>query len=452
MLSVTLSTVLIAAGFAMRSEAVNRVPVKIYAMSGCPCSGQFAYDFYHTIWSDEEMRASIDFSQAFAATPHRKDNSTTCFHGKKECEFEKWLVCAQKLFGEEDTLTWEVCVDGTCDGDYAEMSPCKTQYSNPSNLTLMRSCAPKSFDFEKLQSCASSSEGSDLLFADATRFDKSYGLQGLPVVEVNNKVVSSFFACHVHMDKVVSAICDAIPPGGKRPSMCAAEKKLTVGSQCDASSMIKRHEGSRSCVYTDTTGHKTIGVGFNLDQSGARSVCESAGIDYDSVYSGATCLTDTQINALLAYSMKQAESSAAADVSSYDSLCCNVQNVVTDMAFNLGQAGLAEFRNTISNINSGNWAAAASGMRASLWCSQVGSRCTEDAGDMEKGCGPSPSPSPPSPSPSPPSPSPSPSSNCKSCVENGGGKACVSRCEQCGSSCTSCIENGGGMACASRCC
>ena len=40
---------------------------------------------------------------------------------------------------------------------------------------------------------------------------------------------------------------------------------------CDASSLITRHEGKRLCVYTDTTGHKTVGVGYNLDQGGARS-------------------------------------------------------------------------------------------------------------------------------------------------------------------------------------
>ena len=369
-----------------RITMTQAVPVKIYAMSGCPCSGQFAYDFYHDVWSDEEMRNAIDFSQVFAATPHHKDNSTTCFHGKKECDFERWLVCAQDLYGEEDTYSWEVCIDGECDGDYAHMDPCKTQYTNPSNITLMQECAPTKFDFARLQSCATSQEGSDLLYVDATRFDKSYGLQGLPVVEVNGKVVSSFFSCHVSMDKVVSAICEALPQG-ERPDMCTtAKERFAVFAECDASSMVKRHEGTRKCVYVDTTGHKTIGVGFNLDQSGARSVCESAGIDYDSVYSGKTCLTDSQVDNLLAYSMKQAESSAAADVSSYSSLCCNVQNVVTDMAFNLGRAGLAEFQNTISSINNGDWAAAASGMRNSLWCSQVGSRCSEDAGDMEEGC------------------------------------------------------------------
>ena len=51
-----------------------------------------------------------------------------------------------------------------------------------------------------------------------------------------------------------------------------------------------------------------------------------------------------------------------------------------------------------------------------------------------------------------PSPGPSPSSDCKTCIQNGGGKACSDRCQQCGSACVSCIENSRGKACADRCC
>ena len=45
--------------------------------------------------------------------------------------------------------------------------------------------------------------------------------------------------------------------------VCAAA--ATTASACDASSLITNHEGSRSCSYTDTTGHRTVGVGFNMD-------------------------------------------------------------------------------------------------------------------------------------------------------------------------------------------
>ena len=155
---------------------------------------------------------------------------------------------------------------------------------------------------------------------------------------------------------------------------------------CDASSLVERHEGSKKCVYTDSRGYKTIGVGFNLDASGAQSICSSLGIDYSSIYSGASCLTSSQVEALLEVTLRTATADAAADVSSFDSLCCSVQNVVTDMSFNLGRSGLAEFSNTIAAINAKDWAKAASGMRNSAWCGQVGARCTEDASTMAQGC------------------------------------------------------------------
>ena len=57
----------------------------------------------------------------------------------------------------------------------------------------------------------------------------------------------------------------------------------TSSPNCDASSIIRGHEGTRKCVYVDTTGHHTIGVGYNLDQAGARAMITSVGADFDKV-------------------------------------------------------------------------------------------------------------------------------------------------------------------------
>ena len=93
---------------------------------------------------------------------------------------------------------------------------------------------------------------------------------------------------------------------------------------CDAKSMIKRHEGVRTCVYKDTMGYRTIGVGFNLDQGSARSTCQRLGIDYNAVLSGSKCLTNAQVDSLLSVTMQSAISNARSVVSSYGSQCCNV--------------------------------------------------------------------------------------------------------------------------------
>jgi lysozyme len=157
-------------------------------------------------------------------------------------------------------------------------------------------------------------------------------------------------------------------------------------SWCDASSLITRHEGSRSCSYTDTTGHRTVGVGFNMDAVSA-STWNSIlpGVSYQNVYSGKTCLTSEQIHTLLEYSMKDAVAEARRVVSNYNSMCCNVQNVVTDMTFNLGS--LSGFPTLVGFFERGDYADAAADMKNTLWCRQVGSRCTEDASMVARGCG-----------------------------------------------------------------
>ena len=126
---------------------------------------------------------------------------------------------------------------------------------------------------------------------------------------------------------------------------------------CDARSLITKHEGKRKCVYVDTKGHPTVGIGYNLDNPGARSALAAVGADYDSVRSGKTCLSDSQIMQLFEPSYQSAVSGARSAVSSYSSLCCNVQEVMTDMTYNLGS--LSSFTGFVGLINSGKWAAAA---------------------------------------------------------------------------------------------
>ena len=58
-------------------------------------------------------------------------------------------------------------------------------------------------------------------------------------------------------------------------------------------------------------------------------------------------------------------------MSGYNGLCTCVQEVMIDMVFNLGQAGFAGFNTFISLINAHNWAAAATDLKGTKWCTQV---------------------------------------------------------------------------------
>lgn len=222
----------------------------------------------------------------------------------------------------------------------------------------------------------------------------------------------------------------------------------TESSACDARALITQHEGKRSCVYTDTKGHPTVGIGYNLDNSGARAAIAAVGADYDNVRSGKQCLTDTQIQNLFAPAYESAVSEAERVVSSFASLCCEVQEVMTDMTYNLGS--LSSFNTFVSLINQKSWSSAARDGRSTAWCGQTKGRCTDDMNRVQNGCG-GPTPTPPTPTPTPPSPTP-PSSSCKACILGGGGIACGSRCANCSSACRACIKGAGGKACAARCC
>lgn len=95
-------------------------------------------------------------------------------------------------------------------------------------------------------------------------------------------------------------------------------------TSCDARSLISNHEGKRLCVYKDSRGIPTIGIGYNLENPGARQALKNVGADYDSILSGKTCLTDSQVMQLFEPSYQSAVSGAQRDVSSFSDLCCNV--------------------------------------------------------------------------------------------------------------------------------
>ena len=58
--------------------------------------------------------------------------------------------------------------------------------------------------------------------------------------------------------------------------------------------------------------------------------------------------------------------------------CACAKAVTVDMTYNLGQAGIASFTTFDSLIKQKKWAEAAADGKTTLWCKQVGTRCTRD--------------------------------------------------------------------------
>lgn len=115
--------------------------------------------------------------------------------------------------------------------------------------------------------------------------------------------------------------------------------------------LIAKHEGFRSKIYTDTTGNRTIGYGINLEH-----------------------MTEERARAFLKFEIARIREELPYRIKSFNSLSGNRQDVLIDMAYNLGIEGLMKFRKFLSAVNEGQFSRAAYEMNNSLWADQVGRR------------------------------------------------------------------------------
>lgn len=148
---------------------------------------------------------------------------------------------------------------------------------------------------------------------------------------------------------------------------------------------IAHWEGTRSIAYDDATGlplkpgvkpigNPTIGVGLNLNTGAARVAITGIGLDFESVLSGAQSLTADQIDRLLSICIGTATQAAHVLIPIFNALPDNKQLVLTDLAFNMGQATLGEFKTMLACIRNQEWAPAAEALQASAWFHQVGAK------------------------------------------------------------------------------
>ena len=133
------------------------------------------------------------------------------------------------------------------------------------------------------------------------------------------------------------------------------------------------HEGLRLTKYRCTAGKLTIGVGRNLDDVGIRPAeAQRLGITKATVI--AKGVTREQAMALLSYDIAEAREALDDLVPNWRGLDPVRRKVLEDMAFNMGQTTLGQFKNTLAAVSRRDYAAAAAGMRASAWYRQVGTK------------------------------------------------------------------------------
>lgn len=139
---------------------------------------------------------------------------------------------------------------------------------------------------------------------------------------------------------------------------------------------IKRHENFSPFSYQDTKKNRSIGYGFNLNNSDSRRIIESLGLDYDSVYAGRQQITKDQADRLFQHSMENARNIAASFASNFNSLPIEIQNVLINMSYNLGSR-LFQFKKMKKAVEEMNWKEMAIEMIDSKWYNQVGNRSKE---------------------------------------------------------------------------
>ena len=127
---------------------------------------------------------------------------------------------------------------------------------------------------------------------------------------------------------------------------------------------LKRDEGVRLKPYRDSVGKLTIGIGRNLDDVGI----DAGEADY-----------------LLRNDVLRAGLALSTALPWTDTLDDARRGVLLNMTFNLGIAGLLTFKNTLSLIENGHYAAAAAAMLDSKWAAQTGPRAHRLSQQMEQG-------------------------------------------------------------------
>lgn len=126
---------------------------------------------------------------------------------------------------------------------------------------------------------------------------------------------------------------------------------------------LKTDEGFRGEPYKCTAGKTTIGYGRNLE---------------------ANPMTEDEAEYLLLNDLRNIEDSLTGRAF-FDKLNKTRKDVIINMAFNLGLAGLFKFSNMIAAISNNDYDQAAHEMLDSRWAKQVGERASRLSEKMRNG-------------------------------------------------------------------
>ena len=120
---------------------------------------------------------------------------------------------------------------------------------------------------------------------------------------------------------------------------------------------ITKHESMELKPYRDTVDKLTIGVGRNLDDNG---------------------ISEEEAKFLLRNDIEMSKMSLYYIFDNFKELPDDVQLVLIDMMFNLGEIRFLKFKKMIKAIRHKDFKEAARQAKDSKWCGQVGIRCEDN--------------------------------------------------------------------------
>ena len=126
---------------------------------------------------------------------------------------------------------------------------------------------------------------------------------------------------------------------------------------------LKVDEGVKYEIYKDHLGYPTFGIGHLITED-----------DPEHNKTVGTEISEDRVNEVFESDVAKFVSEAKILFSDLDELPDVAQQVIVNMAFNMGRPRLSKFKNFIAGVNDRDWVRAAEEMMDSRWADQVGDR------------------------------------------------------------------------------
>ena len=126
---------------------------------------------------------------------------------------------------------------------------------------------------------------------------------------------------------------------------------------------LKVDEGVKYEIYKDHLGYPTFGIGHLITEN-----------DPEHGEPNGTEISEDRVNEVFETDVATFVSEAKILFPDLDDLPEVAQQVIVNMAFNMGRPRLSKFKNFIAGVNDRDWVRAAEEMMDSRWAVQVGIR------------------------------------------------------------------------------